>query len=272
MATRRATPGSRWTGRSTAATTTVDAAAYTNNQPNATVTTLYTLDAATDKLFIQNPPNNGTQTVPVSVTLNGAPLDFIAGERVRHPSRGERGGEQRGGDRRRLRGADRRRGRPSLYTIDLTTGRGARSSGRSATARAPVQGLALLGEAVPGGLPAIALSADGTQLVRFNTGSPDHDGHRHRRPASTAGDVLVGIDWRPQTGQLFGLGVNDGADNGTLYRHRPADRAYGDRHRHGRPGRSFRRTASDRRAGHGRLRVRLQPDGRSHPRGHRAPG
>jgi hypothetical protein len=31
-------------------------------------------------------------------------------------------------------------------------------------------------------------------------------------------DVLVGIDWRPQTGQLFGFGADDGAENGTLYR------------------------------------------------------
>lgn len=37
-------------------TTTVDATAYTNSFPNATVTTQYTLDAATNSLFIQNPP------------------------------------------------------------------------------------------------------------------------------------------------------------------------------------------------------------------------
>src|SRR5262245_3872382 len=60
------------------ATATVDASAYTNNQPNVTVTTLYSLSAATDQLFIQNPPNNGTQTLPISITLNGNPLDFSA--------------------------------------------------------------------------------------------------------------------------------------------------------------------------------------------------
>lgn len=38
----------------------VSAAAYTNNFPGATTTTLYTIDAGTDKLYIQNPPNNGT--------------------------------------------------------------------------------------------------------------------------------------------------------------------------------------------------------------------
>ncbi len=38
----------------------VSAAAYTNNFAGATTTTLYVLDAMSKKLFIQNPPNNGT--------------------------------------------------------------------------------------------------------------------------------------------------------------------------------------------------------------------
>lgn len=38
----------------------VSAAAYTNNFPGATTTSLFDIDAGTDKLYIQNPPNNGT--------------------------------------------------------------------------------------------------------------------------------------------------------------------------------------------------------------------
>ena len=57
-------------------TTTVDAAAYTSNRQNATATTLYTLDSASNKLFIQSPANSGKQTNGLAVTLNGAPLDF----------------------------------------------------------------------------------------------------------------------------------------------------------------------------------------------------
>src|SRR6185295_20331011 len=54
-----------------------DAAAYTNNAPNnGNITTLYTLDATTNSLFIQSPPNTGTQTLGQTVTLNGSPLDF----------------------------------------------------------------------------------------------------------------------------------------------------------------------------------------------------
>src|SRR5205807_4648192 len=57
----------------------VGGAAYTNNQPNnGNVTTLYTLNPATDILLIQNPPNAGTQTFVGSVTLGGNPLAFTA--------------------------------------------------------------------------------------------------------------------------------------------------------------------------------------------------
>ena len=38
----------------------VSAAAYTNNFPGSTATVLYDIDPATDKLYMQNPPNNGT--------------------------------------------------------------------------------------------------------------------------------------------------------------------------------------------------------------------
>jgi hypothetical protein len=38
----------------------VSAVAYTNNFPGATTTTLFDIDPSTDKLYTQNPPNNGT--------------------------------------------------------------------------------------------------------------------------------------------------------------------------------------------------------------------
>lgn len=56
----------------------VSGVAYTNNFAGATVTTLYTLDDVGNQLLIQNPPNNGTQTTPVSVTLGGSTIDFSA--------------------------------------------------------------------------------------------------------------------------------------------------------------------------------------------------
>jgi Domain of unknown function (DUF4394) len=56
--------------------TSVDAAAYTNNFPGATATTLYDIDFSADNLYIQNPPNNGTL---VSVGSLGVNTDAAAG-------------------------------------------------------------------------------------------------------------------------------------------------------------------------------------------------
>ena len=44
------------------ANTDVTAVAYTNSFAGATTTTLYDIDVATDQLYIQSPPNNGTLT------------------------------------------------------------------------------------------------------------------------------------------------------------------------------------------------------------------
>jgi hypothetical protein len=46
------------------------AGAYTNSFAGATSTTLYDIDASTDKLYIQNPPNNGTLMEIGSLGIN----------------------------------------------------------------------------------------------------------------------------------------------------------------------------------------------------------
>lgn len=64
------------TGINGSGVTGVSGTAYTNSFGGAPVTTQYTLDAETDRLFIQNPPNSGSQVLVASVTLGGAKLDF----------------------------------------------------------------------------------------------------------------------------------------------------------------------------------------------------
>lgn len=60
----------------------VSAAAYTNNFAGATTTTLYVMDHGTDKLYIQNPPNNGTLVEVGSLGVNiGSTNGFDIGSR-----------------------------------------------------------------------------------------------------------------------------------------------------------------------------------------------
>ena len=48
----------------------VNGAAYTNNRDGAPSTLLYTIDTVSDLLYLQNPPNGGTQTNPQTLGVN----------------------------------------------------------------------------------------------------------------------------------------------------------------------------------------------------------
>ena len=68
------TPGVQADGPLNGASTSIVASAYTNNISGTVATTLYGIDAATDQLFIQNPPNAGTQVLvgPLGVDVTAA--------------------------------------------------------------------------------------------------------------------------------------------------------------------------------------------------------
>jgi hypothetical protein len=208
------------------ATTTVSGTSYTNTQPNATATTQYSIDAVTDSLYLQD-AGLSTTSVPLLIRLNGVtPLDFSTVNGFDIPtgvtSAAPNGTPVVTGSAfasLTVGGVSR------LYSIDLTNGNatlmGTIGSG------AGVSGLAIQNDFA--GTPTIALSGAETlspSLVRFNTSTP---GTQTSVPitvlvagvptafGTATGETLVGIAYRPQTGQLFGLGVN-ATGTGTLYR------------------------------------------------------
>ncbi|MDQ3740117.1 MAG: DUF4394 domain-containing protein, partial [Actinomycetota bacterium] len=152
------------------ATTSVDGSAYTNNRQNAAATTLFALSAATDSLYVQNPSNAGTLTTPKPVTLNGATLDFAAaggfdvapGVEVAASNTVPAGSAH---------AALTVGGTAGLYTIDLATG-AATLVGPIGNTGGAVRGLAIQGEVVEGGHPAIGLLPDAHAVTRFTTGAP----------------------------------------------------------------------------------------------------
>jgi hypothetical protein len=191
-------------------TTTVSATAYTNNQPNnGGITTQYTLDGASNSLYIQNPPNIGTQTLGVTVTLGGNPLDFTTlvgfdiASGVNVPSSNAPVTSGSGFALMTVGGTT------GLYSINLVNAQaaflGAVPNGRSIAIRQELGA-------------AIALSAAGNALLRFSTVTPGTVTTQALNLAAVvAGETLVGIDCRPQTGQFYTLGVNATANTGTLY-------------------------------------------------------
>lgn len=176
-------------------TSTVQETAYTNSAPNATTTTQYTLDATTDAVCIQTPPNNGTQTA--CQTLSSA-VDGVFGFDITPNGAGF--------------AALRLAGQTSevIASVDLANGTVGTIGAFTA---AGVNGIAVQ---TPAAMPFLGLSADGTQLARFSGATPGTS-TSVAIAGLAAGEVLVGIDFRPQTGQLYGLGVAEASDTATLY-------------------------------------------------------
>lgn len=222
-------PGLNMDGAINGASASVDGAAYTNTHVGTPFATLYTLSAGTNTLHIQNPPNGGTATLPVGVTLNGSVMDFEAANGFditanaffsiteNGPSTGEGLAVLTVG------------GTRSLYTVHLTTGV-ASLVGPIGTGAMPIQGFAVDSVRIPAecGLQGVWL-LESNRLQAFNTGPCGATGFGFPVAASgvVAGETLVAIDFRPQTGQLYGLGFNpaNGSGSATLYRLDPTTAA-----------------------------------------------
>lgn len=201
------TQGVQMDGGINGPTMAVQETAYTNSSPNVTVTTQYTVDQTTDAVCIQNPPNNGTQTLCMPFSI---PVETIQGFDI--PSSvtvTASNAVATGLGTAVVRASGRTQ--DELVNINLATG--------NVTTLGPVNPAGIIGVALqsPATTPTLfALSADGTQLFRILSSAL-------ATPATatiagvTAGETLVGIDYRPQTGQLFSFGVNATADNGTIY-------------------------------------------------------
>lgn len=194
---------------------TVDGAAYANDRPNSVLTTLYTLSSTSDQLAIQNPPNGGTQTLGKDVTVGGVPLNFTAASgfdidpAVTVPASNAPVASGSGYAILTVGSS------AHLYRIDLTSG-AATDLGAIGDGTLRVQGLALQRDLADAGWPVVALPASRTSLVRFQTATPGTT-TTVALTGVAAGETLVAIAWRPQTGQLYGLGVNATANTGTLY-------------------------------------------------------
>ncbi len=154
-------------------------AAYTNSVAGAATTVLFDLDLVSKKLLRQDPPNAGTlvEVGNLGVTATGeAGFDISPDNTVALASLtvGSTSG---------------------LYQIDLTTGK-ATALGNFA---APIIGLA-----IPTNPVAYATDATNNLLI-FNFNTP---GTPISKPITglAAGESILGIDMRPATGQLYGLG------------------------------------------------------------------
>lgn len=178
--------------------------AYTNNHTSTTITTQYTI--AANNLYVQNPPNSGTLTLSKTMSNVESVFGFDIPDGVDATAANAAVLSGKGFFLGKLTGS----AAAQLASVDLTNGN------TVAIGALPFTGAAGFTLA-PNHLRAIvALGSDGTQLLRFNEDAPGATASVTINGV-TVGESLVSIDYRPATGQLYGLGINDALNVGTLY-------------------------------------------------------
>lgn len=158
----------------------IESVAYTNNTAGSTTTILYDIDSQTDKLYKQDPPNNGTLVevgalgtdISMSAGFDINPAGDIALTAVMISSKWE------------------------LHQIDLTTGK--------STKLGDLPAGNITGLAIPTSPVAYAIDETNNLLIFnfLNIGTPISKAITGLQ----AGETILGIDMRPATGQLYALG------------------------------------------------------------------
>ncbi|MES2809413.1 MAG: DUF4394 domain-containing protein [Bacteroidota bacterium] len=156
----------------------ITSAGYTQNKAGASATVLYVIDINNDKLYKQDPPNDGKL---VEIGAIGFDIQQAADFDI-SPSGVAIAALKKGGV-------------TSLYNIDLTTGKATRIK-NDLTGN-------IIGLAIPTEPVAYAISST-NEFVVFNpiTGASVAKAISGLQPNET----ILGLDFRPATGQLYGLG------------------------------------------------------------------
>jgi hypothetical protein len=162
----------------------VTASAYTNSFNNTATTVLYAIDSANSTLFTQNPPNNGTLTLPVTLGITASSVSGFDIDAVNNTGYAV---FTVGGVR-------------NLYSINLAATSNAATIIGAVGVSEDIRGLAVNGARNP----LVYGLADDGRLVSFGTLSPN----TLISVAITgvpAGETVLGIDFRPKDGLLYAL-------------------------------------------------------------------
>lgn len=202
-----------------ALTPSIASVAYTNSYIGSTSTTLYALDAPGTAsanngfLSVQNPPNNGTLTAPVTTMLGAFGIgDAVAlnADVYYNPSTGLNEAYLTEVTVRNASGVSS----SNFYSLNLTTGAATlRGNTIPATPLTPLDIRDIAVVIAPPTQPALTgqlmYAVAGGNLISFDSGNPTVVRSAVNFGGGIAtGQVVVGMDFRPATGQLYALGYN----------------------------------------------------------------
>lgn len=181
--------------------------AYTNSIANQTATTLYTVGATSKALHIQSPPNDGVLGAGIALAPTfDALLGFDIAETVSVAASNAAVTQGLGHAALRLTGQTT----DTFASVDLLSG-AVRAIGNF-----PFAGIRGFTFSTAAARPVVGLTANNT-MVRFLDSAPATIVTTATITGVDANETLVGIDFRPLTGQLYGVGVNATASTATLY-------------------------------------------------------
>ncbi|GAB2711582.1 hypothetical protein GCM10011495_18570 [Hymenobacter frigidus] len=204
---------------------TVGSVAYTNSFVGATATGLYALDHALGFISLQNPPNNGTLTNSRTLTgVNGAGvggaigaindfdiyyngtanIGYLAAATTAAPNNS------------RFYSLDAFS--PTVNTPQAASDLGAIGLGISVRDISVPLSAASTVAVAPGAVTGqLVYAIAGGNLISFDSNAPSIIRSAVNLGAVAAGQVVVGADFRPATGQLFALGYNATNGESRLY-------------------------------------------------------
>jgi hypothetical protein len=168
-----------------AASTAINAAAYTNAFAGTASTTLFVIDAVNGTLYTQNPPNNGTLGTPVTL---GVAASVIGGFDI--DARNNKGYAVMtvGGVR-------------NLYSINLAATSAAATLVSAVGVSEEVKGLALRTPKAP----VVYGLTDASHIVGFKPLTPSTLDTDVAITGLAAGEKLLGIDIRPKDGLMYAI-------------------------------------------------------------------
>lgn len=192
------------------ATPKIVAAAYINSYIGAATTTLYDYDNALNVLAIQTPPNNGSLTTIGSsgiVTETNTPMidmdifyDNNASVNKAYL----------------LANTSASATTDNLYSINLATG--STTLIGSIGAVNPVSNIAVfIDRTLPALTGQLAYGLTGTNLISFDTQNPSFIRNINPITGVTAGQAIVGMDFRPANNTLYLLGYNSSSNTAQVY-------------------------------------------------------
>jgi hypothetical protein len=170
----------------------VTAAAYANNFAGTAATTLYAIDTRNDRLLVQNPPNNGTLN---DIGALGVDIDAVTGFEIVGPDTA-------------LAALSNAATPAGLYSVNLASG-AATFIGAVAVSQATdrITGLSAMPSSMtPAANSLVFATINGTALVSFARNAPATVSAPLPISYLQPGETLLGIDFRPATGALYGLG------------------------------------------------------------------